>query len=388
MPFIAIALETLLLGGNRLRTQEWQPAIAEHGQLSIIAGLPMAVVSGSASEVGTAEGVLFRNRVKPLLGLMRIHPRLLLARPTTRFQTTVASISADDRIRLTALGTVADVPPNTLIEANALVDAQCSAVISLAHGDEPLRVARNMDFFPAKALGPGTVLEVVRLTGCRPYASITWPGSAAVISGMNDAGLVACILLNAEGPELPGAEPVGLRLARILQHAPDVATAVVTFSATPVASSHYVLFADPRTATVVWRDVDGVHRDDPSGRWLTATNGPRADHQPTDVRGLTLNNACRGKSGDNASSADAAWMRQVLTTSYLPGINAQSMVFTPATCSLELAVGTGSHPAAKSTWWQIDLADVFADGNLSRVQVQTLAASVPLPHYAAAVKEP
>ena len=388
MPFIAIALETLLLSSSKLQAQEWHPANAAHGQLAIIEGLPVAVVSGSPAEIGAAEGHLFRDRIKPLLQLMRIHPRLLLARPTARFQSTIAGIRVDDRARLTALGSMADVPPSTLIEANALVDAQCSAVVSLAHDGEPLRVARNMDFFPAKALGPSTVLEIVRRTGCRAYAAITWPGSASVISGMNDAGVVVCILLNAEGPELPGAEPVGLRLARILQNAPDLATAVAMFSEAPVGSSHYVLFADAQTSAVVWHEVDGVHRDDPSTNWLTATNGVRTAHHPADVRGLCLRRLCQDTLIADAPRVDAAWMRQVLTASYMPGINAQAMVFTPATCSVELAIGTGIHPAAKSTWWRINLTEVFRDGDVSRVDVQTLPASVPLAHYTAAEKEP
>ena len=386
MPFIAIALETLLLSSSKLQAQEWLPANASHGQLAIIEGLPVAVVSGSPEEIGAAEGHLFRDRVKTLLELMRIHPRLLLARPTARFQATVGSIRVDDRARLTALGSIADVSPATLIDANALVDAQCSAVVRLPHDDEPLRVARNMDFFPAKALGPSTVLEIVRRTGYRAYAAITWPGSASVISGMNDAGVVACILLNAEGPDLPGAEPVGLRLARIMQNAPDLATAIATFSEAPVGSSHYVLLADAHTSAVVWHDVDGVHRDDPSGDWLTATNGVRTAHQPADVRGLCLQQACQDALTAAAPKVDAAWMRQVLTASYMPGINAQAMVFTPATLSVELAVGTGIHPAAKSTWWRINLAEVFRDGDVSRVHVETLPASVPLAHYTAGEK--
>lgn len=378
MPVIALILEFLVLSCTRVRAQEWQPAIAEHGQLTISAGLPIAVVSGTPAEIGAAEGVLFRDRVKPLLSLMGMQPRLLLARGSQRFTTTVAAISADDRIRLTAVGAATGVAPATLIEANALVDAQCSAVVALPSTSQPLRVARNMDFFPAKALGPGSVLEIVRLTGKRPYAAITWPGSAAVISGMNDAGLVACILLNHSGPDLPGGEPVGLRLASILQHDADVTSAVARFAASPVASSHYVLLADATTATLVWCETDGLHRDDPVNGWLTATNGVRREHQPHDARGFCLRDCIA-----SATHPDDAWMRQVLSASYMSAINAQAMVFTPATRSLDLAVGTGPHPAALAPWWHVSLAEVFADGDVTRLHVDQLPASTPLRHYTA-----
>ena len=383
MPFLAVALESVLCG-TWLSAQEWKPRVVEHGQLTVIEGLPLAIVSGTAEEIGTAEGKLFHDRVKPLLALMGYQPRLLLARHTAHFKATVAAIAADDVVRLSALGTAAQVAPRTLIEANALVDVQCSAVVREAHDAQPLRVARNMDFFPAKKLGPGTVMEIVRTRGVRPYVAITWPGSAAVISGMNDAGVVACILLNHAGPRLPGAEPIGLRLAHILKHADTLAMAVAEFAAVPVSSSHYVLFADPTTATVVWQDGKGLQRDDPVDGWLTATNGQRNAHQPTDVRGRCLQTHCRMNlhpQPNQSSTVDAAWMRQVLTASYMPGINAQAMVFTPATRSLELAVGTGLFPAAKATWWHVDLAQVFADGDLSKVTVSTMPASQPLVHY-------
>ena len=74
-------------------------------------------------------------------------------------------------------------------------------------------------------------------------------------------------------------------------------------------------------------------------------------------------------------------MRQVLTASYMPGINAQAMVFEPATCTLEVALGTGSEPAATSRWWRVSLTAAFAAGELRALTVEQLPASVPLRHY-------
>ncbi len=378
MPVFALLLESMVLSLGRVSAQEWQPGTTTNGQLVITKGLPLALVSGSPTDIGSAEGVLFRDRIKPLLGLMSLQPRLVIARRSAAFAATIAAISADDRARLTALGVASEVDPKLLIEANALVDAQCSAVVALPREGQPLRVARNMDFFPATVLGPGTLIEIVRLTGCRPYAAVAWPGSSAIVSGMNDAGLVACILLNQSGPELPGAEPVGLRLAAILQHDRDVASAVARFAATPVASSHYVLLADATTATIVWQAADGLHRDDPVNGWLTGTNGERRDHQPQDARGTCLRGLVAA-----GPRADAGWMRQVLSASYMPAINAQAMVFIPATRSLELAIGTGAKPAALEPWRRIELGEVLDGGDLTTVPVEVVPASMPLRHYAA-----
>ena len=376
LPGVAIALETMLLGVHDSSAAEWQPAETANGQVVVRQGLAIASVGGSAAEIGTAEGELFKARIKPLLELMAIQPRLVMARNSASFKRSCAAISPDDRIRLSTIASAAGVPAQTLINANALVDAQCSAVVALARADRPLRVARNMDFFPAAVLGPGTCLEVVRQSGKRAYAAIGWPGSVAVISGMNDAGLVACILLNHDGDDLPGGEPLGLRLMHILQLDDSVTTATERFAATPVASSHYVLLADATTATIVWQGRDGLHRDDPQDGWLTATNGPRKDAQPQDDRGSCLRGHCT-----STAVPDAAWMRQILTASYLPGINAQAMVFEPATRTVELALGSGKTPAATAIWWRVPLTPLFAGTPVTEAAVEQLPASVPLKHY-------
>lgn len=374
LPFLAVLSETLLIGCTRLKAVEWTPASTPGGELAVVAGLPLASTNGTPERIGTAEGILFRDRIGPLLGLMAVQPRLLMVRRSQRFRATVAAIGAEPRARLAAMATAAGVDGATLLEANALVDAQCSAVVALPAVNRPLRVARNMDFFPAKVLGPGTVVEIVRQDGKRPYASVGWPGSASVISGMNDAGLVACILLNHRGPDLAGGEPVCLRLAGILQHDATVEDAVKRFAASPVGSSHYLLLADASTTTIVWQEPDGLHRDDPVGGWLSATNGPRVAGQPSDDRGLCLRGLCTGE-------PDEARLRQLMTASYMPGINAQAMLFEPATLTLDLAVGTGTHPAACQPWKRVALGPLLAGAAPGTATVVELPAPEPLKHY-------
>jgi Acyl-coenzyme A:6-aminopenicillanic acid acyl-transferase len=375
IPVFGLALEGLVLGLQDLAASEWKAATAPAGALTIHQGLAIACLTGDAATIGTGEGRLYGARIPDLLGLMGLQPKLLLARRSAAFQATLAAIPEAARTRITAIAATCGSDPAQLLAANALVDVQCSALVALPTAASPLRVARNMDFFPAKTLGPGTVLSIVRETGCRPYASIGWPGSVAVVSGMNDAGLVACILLNHDGPALPGAEPLGMRIAELLAQAGTVEAAVERFAARPVASSHYVLLADPTTATVVWQERDGLHRDRPTGGWLAASNGPRRGGTPTDERGRCLLALTR-------ESPTRERMRQVLSASYMPALNAQAMVFEPATLSLDLALGTGIHPAAKNDWWSLRLGEVFAQGATAGVRVDTLAPVIPLAHYA------
>ena len=90
MPVFALLLESMVLSLGRVSAQEWQPATTAHGQLVITKGLPLALVSGSPSDIGTAEGVLFRDRIKPLLGLMSLQPRLVVEHMIDQFDAFIA----------------------------------------------------------------------------------------------------------------------------------------------------------------------------------------------------------------------------------------------------------------------------------------------------------
>lgn len=70
-------------------------------------GLAVASVSGSAAENGTAENQIFTPRIKPLLTLMAIQPRLVVARQSASYKRSRAATMPDDRIRLSAIARTA-----------------------------------------------------------------------------------------------------------------------------------------------------------------------------------------------------------------------------------------------------------------------------------------
>jgi|GEM_PF-5942405 hypothetical protein len=102
---------------------------------------------------------------------------------------------------LDALATAAGVSPIVLRRAYLVVDAMCSAVVRL--GDEgqgrPAMLARNLDFTATTLWGDGTMVGILRAVGKHAVLSIGWPGFTGVVSGMNDAGVCACVLLNRHG---------------------------------------------------------------------------------------------------------------------------------------------------------------------------------------------
>lgn len=357
---------------------DWQPGSEPGADLTMVGDLPVAAFTGDAATRGAAQARRCGKQAGRLLALMKWQPKLLFHRHGQRFRATLAAISADDRAEIAALATGAGLSINDLLAANALVDTQCSALVHDADHAQPLLVARNMDFFPARVLGPATMVSVVRGAGPHAYANIGWPGGIGVVSGMNDQGLVACILLNKHGPRLPGGEPLQLRVRALLANESDVEHAVQRFAAASVGSSHYVLLADSHTACIVWQEPDGLHRDNLTNGWLAASNGLRKDAQPQDDRGLCLRHLAESQP---ISTADESWMRQVLTASYMPTINTQAMLFVPTRRELQLARGTGFHPAAKQDYVRLPLAPVFDGAPISSLKIERLSAPVPLRHY-------
>jgi hypothetical protein len=57
------------------------------------------------------------------------------------------------------------------------------------------------------------------------------------------------------------------------------------------------------------------------------------------------------------------------------------MVFTPATRSLDLALGSGTQPAALQAWRRLDLTGLLAGGEPAAVTVADLPRVEPLGHF-------
>ncbi|MBA3708860.1 MAG: hypothetical protein H0W83_08595 [Planctomycetes bacterium] len=377
----AIASETVMALFTRIRFSEGR---VDGGRVVMRHGVPLAEISGNPAALGTSAGTLFRRQLGPLLRLMGMHPPLIVSILTGRMVPLAGSIPAHYRAELAAMAAAAGVSEDTLVKANLVVDTCCSALVRAGDhtSGRPLVVARNMDFYPAAILGPASVVAVVRPLGRHAFASITWPGYAGVISGLNAPGVCACILLNYGSHGIRPGTPIGFRAREVLENADDLESAARCFAASPVASSHYLLLADDHGAAVVWEDQAGFHRHDLHEGWLACSNGVRDATTPLaiDDRGRCL----RGLSASAPEALDRnePWMRRTMTASYLRGINTQAMLFIPAQRRLQLAVGTGSRAAALSPWLEVDLAQVLAGSPLAEAPVRMWdPVAQPAHHY-------
>jgi hypothetical protein len=337
---------------------------------------PLSICAGSAEEMGARLGADEAEQIRSLLRLTAV--RSLPGRLLHPWRTAalIDALPPDHRREIAAQAQAAGVSERTMLAANVLVDSQCSALVSPATATSPLRVARNLDFFPASVIGPRSLVRVLRPAGKHAFVALGWPGFAGVTSGMNDAGVTACVLLNHDRVMRPGV-PVCFRMREILESCTSLDQAVSCFAASPVASSHYVLLADAHGAAVVWQDRHGLHRDDPTQGWLAVANGPRAHGRPLDARGRRLEAVGSALFGKEVTDAQ---MRQSLTSSYLSILNAQAMVFVPASLTIEVALGTAVHPAAVQDWTRIEAGPLLAGAPASQAVLTDLGRVSSLEH--------
>jgi hypothetical protein len=337
-----------------------------HGELVIRSGLPLLRADGMPADVGTAVGTLGSAQIAALV-------KAVASSPDTR---ATARIPTGFRPELEALAQASHVGVDALAAANLVIDPGCSALAAIGDADHPTLIARNMDFAPVALLGPGTVVEILRRDSVHALASIGWPGLCGVVSGINDAGVCACVLLNLAHSEHRAGEPICFRVRRLLEEAGSLDEAAKVFRDSPVASSHYVFVADAHGASVLWQDLAGFHRQDAADGWLACTNAPRdAKGEPADARGRWLLHQ-RAE-----AQRDEMWMRRALGGCWLPDINAQAMVFTPAALRLQLATGTALKPAALCAWRELDLAPLLAGKPISDDAVKPLPRVDPLRRY-------
>jgi len=350
----------------------YRPTATSTAQLAVSHGVAIARVQGSGSEMG--------DQIAALAGT----PLRFLLQSVVRQVDDAAlqSIPAAYQPELEAIARGIGMQPRLLATANLVVDHRCSVLVyrDPANGPQaqPLLLARNMDYAPPEILGPTTLVTIYRGHDCHAFASVGWPGFCGVVSGMNDAGVCVCLLLNEQGVQHRAGEPICFRLREMLEQSKTVEGAVRLFAASPVASTHYVVVADSLTACVVWQDPTGQHRQGLVLDRLTCTNARRsADGVQSDARGTYLTTLLGA-----AAHPDVAWMRSALTGCFVEGLNAQAMVFIPQHLSLQLALSEHGVPAALGDWQAIDLSGLLA-GNPFPTPLTTDLGPVPVPltHY-------
>jgi hypothetical protein len=259
---------------------------------------------------------------------------------------------------------------NTLFDLKNLRAWRMFGCSSLAVGADRTRtggplLARNLDFFPLGYLHHFGLVTVHRARdGRRPFASVGFPGSVGVFSGMNDAGLALAtheVFLPAGKGFNPQGEPFAATCRRVLEGCASVAEADAVFRNTPRTTSVSVAVCDSDEQAVFELAPEGVTRRDPERGAVVCANHflgsgrPRlGGTNPFDTRGR-LERLTQFAGLAERLSADEAWA--ALDGVSQGPLTLQSMVFEPRRLALRVALGEG--PATRLAPTELRLAEWF-----------------------------
>lgn len=342
---------------------------ATHGELTVREGLPVAQLRGTGAELGQALGELMGPQMRGLLQLVKVSPQFNVS--PDELAVLRAAVAPEHLAEMNAMAKAGGIPTDELISANLALDTLCTVLAAGADGRGPVRVVRNMDFFPAAVLGPTTVVLLRHPQGKLAFATIGWPGYSGVITGFNESGVMVAILQNDGSTQVvrPGT-PIAFRAREVLEQAHSLEEAVATFSAKPLASSHFLFMADNRNAAVCWQSPDGVfHRRDPRDGWLAWSNGdPDAAGDQSDRRAQRLAVAVQN-AGLPSQEVTDVWLKQLLATVAMTAINAQAMWIQPGTGSLELGLARGTTQAVNRPWLRLELQSCLTSGTFDGLTV-------------------
>ena len=289
-PLLSLALPlTLCLwlpAGGRADEPVRRYPEARHGQgeLRYVNGVPVLTAAGSPEEIGEQLGTLAVKPAQPLidsfqgllksLGLAKSYPLLIKAGHFL-----LPQFPPDHRREIDAAAKAAGQDRDLLVFANTLLDVKkiggCSTLVA-----EPARSAtgkllfgRNLDWPPFGPLAEFPLVVVFKPTGKHAFASVTWPGLAGVVSGMNDAGLCLAVdEIYAAADGSPAFDPLGvpatLAFRRVLEECTTVEEAekllrslhrTIHVALTVCDPQHGAVFEITSKSLAVRRPVDGIN---------------------------------------------------------------------------------------------------------------------------------
>jgi hypothetical protein len=362
------------LGPHGALAAESAPIYAERqtagGELRYVAGVPVAVFSGSPEEIGRQHAAVLGDSARPALelpkrfakefGLENLWPfiaqagRGLLMQTPARHQRELQAIA-----KHTGYGDAEIAVANTLLELRRV---GCSSIII-----EPERSAtggplfgRNFDFLTLGELHKYSLVTVFRPEGFRAFASVGFPGLVGVFSGMNDAGLAVATLdveASADGSRKfnPQGTPLAFVFRRILEECATVDEAEQLLRGERPTTWMNLAVCDRNGGAVFEITPDTIARRDDDDHLLFCTNHFRAP-------GLTVGETCRRYDALQQlpldQPIDVADVARRLDAANQGELTLQTMVFEPR--ALVLHVAFGEPPTSDDPLARLDLTPFLA----------------------------
>ncbi len=350
--FTAMILACLLLTTVASAQQPYfTPAVYNKASLSLVSGIPIVHLYGTAAEMGDQHGQLLASQIQTLT-TDYIDKWLQARGPLSAKQLMLqlarameSAIPQSFREEMHALSRAARISYDDILLTNTIFDikksVQCSTMVaygSATHNGQ-LFFARNLDFASLDVAHHYGVVFVYHPKDGHEFVSVGFPGLVGVLSGMNDAGLAEAIMeVQGYGASIKAA-PYAMIFRQVLQECATTSEAITLLERTSHSTANNLMLADAygnaRVAELTPITI-GLRR--PDHHLLFATNHFRSPPlwQNTDCsRYRTMQSFALSHYG----RLDVPAMQRLLLQVARLDRTLQSMVFIPQTRELYIAMG-------------------------------------------------
>jgi hypothetical protein len=329
----------------------WTEGELPGGSLRLVGGHPLLRLHGSRYRMGLAHGTLLRRQARYLkesylesfYGSPRKRPMFL-----ARAKVLERHLPPGFREEMHGLATGAGMPLDDVLLVHTFLDIHklflCSTITVPRPAAEggPI-VGRNLDFPGMGIAHRYGIVTVYKGRGRRAVASVAWPGFLGVLSGMNDAGLVAAVMLETQDT-VDGVRQV--------------------LESLPRTNSNNLLVVEPggRAAILEIRPSAVKVRPMEKGclystnHFLEAGTGSML-HDPVRLPSLFRYQRLKWFAERRKHGLDPAAVRLALGTVASRWLNLQAMTFEPARRRMDVSMG--SRPAAKGPYIPFEAEDLF-----------------------------
>lgn len=356
----------------------------EAGSLKYVQGLPVLTLRGTPEQIGTQAAKLVAAPSSKLLKFPEelisslatpVGTKLLMPKLLQTSKQLYANFPAAYREEAEAILMHSQIDRDSFIFGNTVFDQKhllmslfgCSAVIIEKDRSSTGQTifARNMDYMGLGYLQQYTLVTVYQQPGKKAFASVGFPGTIGVISGMNEAGLAIASLETTGAPREagPAFDPQGvpflLNYRRILEECSTVDEAYDMLSKMKRTTSQHLAVCDKQGGAILEYTPAKVVRRVPDHGTCRCTNHfisnelklPTPKNMFTTMERLSsLNQACTGNHPIGIGEVKT-YLNQV----HQKEMTLQSMIFEPASLRLHLAIGTGKEPSSGQEYRVLDL---------------------------------
>ncbi len=360
------------LGAQAAEPFRFSEARQPPAELKYIEGLPVLVAAGMPEEMGSQIGTLTRPALRSLVareddlargfGLAGLKPLLLATAKAM-----AAHLPADTRTEMEATAKAAGIDPDLVLLGNIMYDYSqiggCSVLMvePSRSADGNLLFGRNLDFPTFGFIDRFSLVIVYRPKGKHAFVSVTFPGLAGCVSGMNDAGLaLAQLEVRQTRDDSPRFDPAGVPMAicfrRLLEECSTVDEAEKLLREMPRTTMCNLAIADRQHAAVLEITTRHVVRRAAEQGLCACTNHfrtPELAGYPTHCERYAILDPA--KQPEKLGFAEVARKLDAVNQGEL---TLQTMIFEPQRLRMHLSLGPS--PASSRPLKELDLGPLFS----------------------------